>query len=184
MSIQRKQNWDDVYIETLPFQKNMNSPKNEDLRSIAGDMNELGWEVFQGHNISTVDYIGMRQELHDALTNSHKKNYKWDGIHDNRKILKLGQVPSTTPSHLPMTATIKAFNDIHRERIVKVPFLGPHVIMESMGILCNLGNVFIPEQAPHRDYSQIKTKPKKRTKRKVSVSSSKTAAKKKKGATH
>ena len=151
-------NWDDLNLDRLI--KNMEKKKNvatskDKVVSIAGDLNELGWEVFTGYDVTNIKHLDMKQELEDVVINSHKKKYNWHGIQDNRKQMKIG-IETDPSSPNKMSATIKVFQNIRDKYLTKVPVLGEHILMRSMSVLCNLGNHQIDEQDPHRDYKQVK----------------------------
>ena len=124
--------------------------KNKPISPVVGNMNEDGWEVYEG-----VDFLNKYPLFHKQLDklNSSKSKH-WKGISSTkRKLYVLSDIENVTNGVMNKYRDLyQPFTDLLK-LLRKVPYLD-EVNMDNKAILSNFG--YVPEQDPHRDYHSIK----------------------------
>ena len=120
---------------------------------IAGDIEELGWAVYTGVNVSQKNYkVDLEAQLRNLVEKQPKRN--WHGINNtDRRAFKLDNLvldeeQSKNDDH-KLIYTL--FDDIKSEVLTKIRFLGKDISLPRRSILANFSH--LNEQEPHRDYA-------------------------------
>ena len=121
------------------------------VQPVIGNMNEDGWEVYEGINFKRNYLKNHSKELNEIISN--KKSH-WKGISStNRKMMVLSDLESLNHVFKNFRSLYNAFDQMLSTRLRKIPYL-EEVRLDSMALLANIG--YVQEQEPHRDYSSLK----------------------------
>ena len=149
-----------MHKEIEPFEtrcielpSNMETIKTQikNLEPVVGNMNNDGWEVYEGINFKSDNMKSHSAELNHLIDNKQKH---WKGISStNRKMIILSNVERLNDAFKQNRTLYNAFDELLNMRLRKIPYL-EEVQLDNMALFANIG--IVKEQEPHRDFSSIK----------------------------
>ena len=160
--IDSKSTTDTSYIDVEHFIQSMYSTdtnrtnrKQFPPKKILGDMDELGWEIYSGIDLTLIKHHLLQRHLQEAVIGKGKD--AWSGINSTKRMaLKLdkllGEGKTNITSSIPMVFNV--FDDIMKGVLKQIPYLGKNTQYDGRALLGNFG--ILKEQQPHRDFQQIR----------------------------
>ena len=119
-------------------------------------MEELGWEIWIGIDMSLSKYTPLQSHLREMFI-GHGKNIL-NGIistqHKAFKIDKLLGEDNHSVKHTLDFMCIVVYDDILSIVLKHDDYLGPNIQMDTRAVLANFD--CLSEQRPHRDFSSVK----------------------------
>ena len=143
---------DSRLVITLP--NNDSTIKNQKMKvePILGNMNDDGWEIYEGINFHDREMKQYKKHLNTLLV---KKKNNWNGISStDRKIYVLSTLECHNDGVMAnLRCLYRAFEYLLMKKLRKIPYL-EEVDAYYRAILANFGHV--EDQNPHRDFWSIK----------------------------
>ena len=147
--------YDIINVEDyLPLSENTSRIQQTPKR-ILGDMDELGWEIWTGVDMSLPKYTQLQSHLREMIQ-GHGKNL-WNGINSTqRKAFKIDKLLGEENHSVVHTLDFmcNVYDDILSTVLKQVDYLGPNIQMDARAVLANFDR--LNEQRPHRDFSSVK----------------------------